>query len=69
MILVPPLFWLEVVNVLADTYEISAVFDLTGATATEFGFRLHAEGGAIVWRVESVHVFGLQLPAPWFEGC
>lgn len=33
-----------------------------------FGFRLHTEGDAIVWRVESVHVSGLRLPAPWFEG-
>jgi hypothetical protein len=32
-----------------------------------FGFRLSAEDGAIVWRVERVHVFGLSLPAAWFE--
>jgi hypothetical protein len=33
-----------------------------------FGFRLHAEDGAIVWRVERVQVLGLRLPAAWFEG-
>jgi hypothetical protein len=33
-----------------------------------FGFRLGAEDGAIVWRVEQVNVFGLRLPAAWFEG-
>lgn len=32
-----------------------------------FGFRLRAEDGAIVWRVERVQVFGLRLPAAWFE--
>lgn len=33
-----------------------------------FGFRLHAEDGAIVWRVERVRVFGLPLPKAWFDG-
>lgn len=33
-----------------------------------FAFRLHAEDGAIVWRVERVHVSGLPLPMSWFEG-
>jgi hypothetical protein len=32
-----------------------------------FGFRLRAEDGAIAWRVERVQVFGLRLPAKWFE--
>lgn len=31
-----------------------------------FGFRLHIEGGAIVWRVERVRVLGVPLPARWF---
>jgi fructan beta-fructosidase len=29
-------------GITADTYEIQAQFDLTGATATEFGFKLHS---------------------------
>lgn len=33
-----------------------------------FGFRLHIEEQAIVWRVIRVHVFGLSLPARWFAG-
>lgn len=33
-----------------------------------FGFRLQAEGGAILWRVARVRVFGLPLPLRWFEG-
>lgn len=32
-----------------------------------FGFRLSAVDGAILWRVERVHVLGLPLPAAWFE--
>ena len=32
-----------------------------------FGFRLSAEDGSIVWRVERVHALGLALPAAWFE--
>jgi hypothetical protein len=32
-----------------------------------FGFRLSAEDGSIVWRVERVHALGLPLPAAWFE--
>lgn len=31
-------------GIAADTYEISATFDLTGATATRFGFQLHRRG-------------------------
>jgi hypothetical protein len=33
-----------------------------------FGFRLQVEDQAIVWRVVSVGVFGLSLPARWFTG-
>ncbi|MFC5577236.1 DUF4166 domain-containing protein [Lysobacter niabensis] len=33
-----------------------------------FGFRLHVEADAIVWQVVRVRVFGLRLPAAWFEG-
>jgi len=33
-----------------------------------FGFRLHVEHDAIVWRVARVRVFGLALPARWFRG-
>lgn len=33
-----------------------------------FGFRLHVEDDAIVWRVARVRVFGLPLPARWFQG-
>jgi hypothetical protein len=33
-----------------------------------FAFRLHAEDGAIAWRIERVHVFGLPLPTAWFDG-
>ena len=33
-----------------------------------FAFRLQAEDAAIVWRVEGVRVFGLSLPAMWFDG-
>jgi hypothetical protein len=33
-----------------------------------FGFRLHAEDGAVVWRVARVRVLGLPLPARWFAG-
>lgn len=33
-----------------------------------FGFRLNVEDGALVWRVERVHIFGLRLPTTWFEG-
>lgn len=33
-----------------------------------FGFRLSVEDAAIVWRVVGVAVFGLRLPARWFEG-
>jgi len=33
-----------------------------------FAFRLCAEDGAIAWRVERVRVFGLPLPAAWFDG-
>lgn len=32
-----------------------------------FGFRLHVEHDAIVWRVACVRVFGLALPARWFR--
>lgn len=33
-----------------------------------FGFRLNVEDQDIVWRVASVRVFGLSLPAHWFAG-
>lgn len=33
-----------------------------------FAFRLRVEGGAIAWQVERVQVFGLPLPAAWFDG-
>lgn len=33
-----------------------------------FGFRLDVEQEAIVWRVARVRVFGLPLPAAWFDG-
>ena len=33
-----------------------------------FGFRLHVEDQAIMWRVASVRVFGVSLPTPWFTG-
>lgn len=32
-----------------------------------FGFRLHIEAGAIVWRVVRVRVLGVPLPARWFS--
>ena len=32
-----------------------------------FGFRLTAEQGDIVWRVERVTALGLPLPARWFD--
>lgn len=33
-----------------------------------FAFHLDVEDAAIVWRVAEVRVFGLSLPARWFEG-
>lgn len=33
-----------------------------------FGFRLHAQDGAIVWRVARVRALGMPLPARWFAG-
>lgn len=32
-----------------------------------FGFRLHAQDDAILWRVARASVFGIPLPATWFR--
>lgn len=34
----------------------------------EFGFRLAAADGVLVWRVARVRALGLPLPARWFDG-
>jgi fructan beta-fructosidase len=51
----------------ADTYEISAVFDLSGATATEFGFRLHvrSDGSSdrtVAYSVPAQSLYGVSTP-------
>lgn len=34
----------------------------------EFGFRLEAAEGVLLWRVARVRALGLSLPVSWFEG-
>jgi fructan beta-fructosidase len=51
----------------ADTYEISAVFDVTGATATEFGFRLHARADGssdrtVAYTTATQSLYGMSVP-------
>lgn len=51
----------------ADTYEITAVFDLDGATATEFGFRLHtrANGSSdrtVAYAMPAQTLYGVSMP-------
>lgn len=54
-------------GVTADTYEIEAEFDLTGATATQFGFALHtrADGTAdrtVTYDLAARTLYGAPLP-------
>lgn len=54
-------------GIAADTYEISAVFDLTGATATEFGFRLHARADGssdrtVAYTTATQSLYGMSAP-------
>ncbi|MFF0269048.1 ricin-type beta-trefoil lectin domain protein [Kribbella sp. NPDC004536] len=51
----------------ADTYEINAQFDLTGVTASEFGFRLHvrADGSSdrtVAYAVGAQTLYGVSMP-------
>lgn len=54
-------------GVAADTYEISAVFDLAGATASEFGFRLHARADGssdrtVAYTTATQMLYGMSAP-------
>lgn len=54
-------------GVSADTYEITAVFDLAGATATEFGFRLHARSDGssdrtVAYTTATQSLYGMSVP-------
>ncbi|MGW5611022.1 glycoside hydrolase family 32 protein, partial [Streptomyces sp. NPDC003753] len=51
----------------ADTYEIIAEFDLTGATATQFGFHLHARSDgscdkSVVYDTTTQTLYGAPMP-------
>jgi len=51
----------------ADTYEINAVFDTASATATEFGFRLHARSDGssdrtVAYSVSGQTLYGQSMP-------
>lgn len=51
----------------ADAYELTAVFSLTGATASEFGFRLHArpDGSSdrtVAYTTATQSLYGMALP-------
>ncbi|RZU15805.1 levanase [Kribbella rubisoli] len=54
-------------GVSADTYEISAQFDLSGVTASEFGFRLHARSDGtsdrtVAYSVAAQTLYGASMP-------
>lgn len=54
-------------GITADTYEIAAVFDLTGATASEFGFRLHARADGssdrtVAYTTATQSLYGMSVP-------
>jgi fructan beta-fructosidase len=56
-------------GITADTYEIIATFDLTGATATRFGFQLHRRGDgtydrAVLYDRAAQTLDGAPLPSP-----
>ncbi len=51
----------------ADTYEITAVFDLNESTATEFGFRLHARANGssdrtVAYAMPAETLYGVSMP-------
>ncbi len=51
----------------ADTYEINAVFSLNGATASEFGFRVHARSDGssdrtVAYRRAAQTLYGMSVP-------
>ncbi|KAA1397741.1 ricin-type beta-trefoil lectin domain protein [Aeromicrobium ginsengisoli] len=51
----------------ADTYELTAVFSLDGATASEFGFRLHARADGtsdrtVAYATATQSLYGMALP-------
>ncbi|MER7243869.1 ricin-type beta-trefoil lectin domain protein [Kribbella sp. NPDC000426] len=51
----------------ADTYELTAQFDLTGVTASEFGFRLHARSDGssdrtVAYSVGAQTLYGASMP-------
>lgn len=51
----------------ADTYELTAVFSLAGATASEFGFRLHARSDGssdrtVAYTTATQSLYGMALP-------
>ncbi|NUR93843.1 MAG: hypothetical protein HOV67_01155 [Kribbellaceae bacterium] len=54
-------------GIAADTYEINAQFDLTGVTASEFGFRLHVRGDGssdrtVAYAVGAQTLYGVPMP-------
>lgn len=54
-------------NSSADTYELNAVFDTTGATASEFGFRLHARSDGssdrtVAYALSAQTLYGQSMP-------
>lgn len=53
-------------GIVGDTYEVSATFDLTGATASEFGFRVHVRGDGssdrtVAYRTATQTLYGMPL--------
>lgn len=51
----------------ADTYELTAVFDVAGATANEFGFRLHARSDGssdrtVAYNRSAQSLYGIPMP-------